>query len=101
MEIVKSLMRSPSPRMPSILHSPRKKRAASDAALPAVGTVCCATWDYSPETDVELELRKGDAVVVVQKSESGWWYAMKGNKGGYVPGSYLRQLRPGSLPNSP
>jgi len=59
-----------------------------------------ALYDFMPQdANVELPLRKGDIVAVLQKLEGGWWKARKrdGNVG-FVPGNYLDIIPRRNLP---
>jgi peroxin-13 len=50
-----------------------------------------ALYDFTPQdVAVELSLRKGDIVAVLQKLDGGWWKARKRDGSvGFVPGNYL------------
>lgn len=48
-----------------------------------------AVYDYTPANDGELEMKEGDMVYVTEKDESGWWYASKDDKEGFVPADYV------------
>jgi peroxin-13 len=50
-----------------------------------------ALYDFVPQDpNVELALKKGDIVAVLQKLEGGWWKGRKKDGGmGFVPGNYL------------
>ena len=50
-----------------------------------------ALYDFVPQDpNVELALKKGDIVAVLQKLEGGWWRGRKRDGAmGFVPGNYL------------
>lgn len=50
-----------------------------------------ALYDFVPQDpNVELPLKKGDIVAVLQKLDGGWWRGRKRDGSiGFVPGNYL------------
>ena len=50
-----------------------------------------ALYDFVPEDpNVELTLKKGDIVAVLQKLDGGWWRGRKRDGSmGFIPGNYL------------
>ena len=50
-----------------------------------------ALYDFVPQDpNVELTLKKGDIVAILQKLDGGWWRARKRDGSmGFVPGNYL------------
>ena len=47
--------------------------------------------DYNAAVDDELDLKKGQLYTILQKSESGWWYARNENgEEGWIPSNYLK-----------
>lgn len=48
-----------------------------------------AVYSYTPANDGELEMKEGDMVFITEKDESGWWYASKDDKEGFVPADYV------------
>lgn len=63
-----------------------------------------ATRDYRAKNDHELNLKRGDSVLVTDASEDngGWWYAAKGSEHGWVWSQFVNLRRPGenSVPRS-
>ena len=46
-------------------------------------------FDYTPANDGEMEIHAGDIVLVMEKDESGWWFATcKGNEG-FIPSEFV------------
>ncbi|KAL5011887.1 hypothetical protein ScPMuIL_010438 [Solemya velum] len=54
-----------------------------------------ALYNYKPQKDDEVELRKGDYYSVSEKCQDGWYkgQCMKTSVGGVFPGNYVQQLR--------
>lgn len=51
-----------------------------------------AAFDFPPENERELELKKGDVVEVLQEVEE-WWYGILPNgKEGYFPSNYVEKI---------
>ena len=50
-----------------------------------------ALYEFTPQDpNVELALKKGDIVAILQKLDGGWWRARKRDGTmGFVPGNYL------------
>ena len=50
-----------------------------------------AIYDFAPQDlNIELPLKKGDIVAILQKLDGGWWRARKRDGSiGFVPGNYL------------
>jgi len=50
-----------------------------------------ALYDFVPQDSmVEMALKKGDIVAILQKLEGGWWRGRKRDGSmGFVPGNYL------------
>ena len=49
-----------------------------------------AKYDYSGTTDLELILKKGDHVNVVEKTDNGWWRGVCEGRTGWFPATYVR-----------
>ena len=47
-------------------------------------------YNYSGGTEIELPLRKGDLVSVLEKREGGWWQGVCGGRVGWFPASYIK-----------
>ena len=52
-------------------------------------------WDAREED--ELTLKKGDIVSVYEKREDDWWMGQVGDRVGYFPSNYVKQLTEGLL----
>ena len=53
--------------------------------IPAV-----AIYDYEASNDTELSFYEGDKLTILQKDDSGWWYASCKGKEGFVPANYVQ-----------
>lgn len=50
-------------------------------------------YDYSPENDDELTLKKGDSVIVTNKDIcDGWWEGRSNGKSGVFPNNFVELL---------
>ena len=49
-----------------------------------------AKYNYAGSTEIELPLKKGDQVSVLDKKESGWWQGVCRGKVGWFPASYVK-----------
>ena len=49
-----------------------------------------AKYNYSGGTEIELPLKKGDVVSVLEKREGGWWQGVCGGRVGWFPASYVK-----------
>ena len=49
-----------------------------------------AKYKYVGGTEIELTLKKGDVVSVIEKAESGWWQGVCGGRVGWFPASYVK-----------
>lgn len=56
--------------------------------------VVVANYDHEPEEEDELEMRKGEKIVVLKKSADGWWMGMNEvtKKVGLFPYNYIALL---------
>jgi len=55
-----------------------------------------ADYDYTPQQDTELELRYGDVITVVDKSDNSWWDGRIERDGvvhaGFFPSNYVHAI---------
>lgn len=51
-----------------------------------------AKYNYVGGTEIELPLRKGEVVSVIEKAASGWWQGVCGGKVGWFPASYVKPV---------
>ncbi|KAG5851834.1 tyrosine-protein kinase BTK [Anguilla anguilla] len=56
----------------------------------APGMTAIAEYDYTPMTDVDLKLRKGEEYTILEMVDTNWWRASdKNGKEGYIPSNYV------------
>lgn len=58
------------------------------------GTVV-AKYTYVPQRKDELELKKGDFVIVLEKEGDGWWRGEVNGSAGWFPSNYVEEPRKG------
>ncbi|XP_030648387.1 neutrophil cytosol factor 1 isoform X2 [Chanos chanos] len=51
-----------------------------------------AIADYTKSSKYELNLKAGDLVDIVEKSQNGWWFCQCENHRGWAPAAYLEPL---------
>ena len=49
-----------------------------------------AIYDYTAANDNELSFNEGDQLIILQKDDSGWWFASLDGKEGFVPANYVK-----------
>ena len=49
-----------------------------------------AKYDFYGSTDIELALKKGDIVSVIEKVDNGWWKGVCGGRVGWFPEAYVQ-----------
>ena len=55
-------------------------------------------YSYQPQADDELELAKGDEVIVLDIEEDGWWRGKVGQKEGVFPSNFVEVIAEESEP---
>lgn len=48
-------------------------------------------YNYDPQADSELRLQKGDEVIVIEKTDNGWWHGVVGEDHGWFPETFVKQ----------
>lgn len=48
-----------------------------------------AKYDFAGTTDIELDIKKGDVIKVIEKSDNGWWKGVFAGLVGWFPESYM------------
>ena len=51
-----------------------------------------AKYDFSGSTEIELPLKKGDIVSVIERAENGWWRGVCDGRVGWFPETYIKPL---------
>ncbi len=62
------------------------------SALPS--DIYIAKYDFGGSTDIELQLRKGDVVNIIERADNGWWKGMFQGRIGWFPETYVRPPSP-------
>ena len=53
-------------------------------------TTVIAAFDFEPQEDGELRLRKGDVITVLDKSDQNWWRGTCKGQEGMFPVPYVK-----------
>uniref|UniRef100_A0A3P9N3N8 SH3 and PX domain-containing protein 2A n=1 Tax=Poecilia reticulata TaxID=8081 RepID=A0A3P9N3N8_POERE len=69
--------------------SPRKEASGIDSSEPMVLEQYVAVANYERQENSEINLKAGETVDVIEKSESGWWFVSTSEQQGWVPATYL------------
>ncbi|XP_034043258.1 LOW QUALITY PROTEIN: SH3 and PX domain-containing protein 2A-like [Thalassophryne amazonica] len=69
--------------------SPRKEASGIDSSEPMVLEQYVAVANYERQENSEINLKAGETVDVIEKSESGWWFVSTSEEQGWVPATYL------------
>jgi len=60
-------------------------------------TRCKALWDWNgdPSDTVQISLKAGDIIALIDKEEGGWWYGecLRTKAVGFFPGNYVEVLQ--------
>jgi hypothetical protein len=59
----------------------------------SAGFSAVSLYDYVGRTEKELNFKKGQRIVVLEKMDSGWWSGEADGKRGLFPGSYVKELQ--------
>ena len=51
-----------------------------------------ALYDFEPQEEGELLMRKGDIVTVLEKVDQNWWKGTCGQRSGLFPAPYVKEL---------
>ncbi|KAM3143136.1 hypothetical protein pb186bvf_004722 [Paramecium bursaria] len=49
-----------------------------------------AKYDYKPQKDGDLELKKGNKVKLIKKTNNGWWFGEFNGQTGYFPHNFVQ-----------
>ena len=52
-----------------------------------------AAFDFDPQEEGELKLKKGDIIVVLDRSDANWWRGTCNGKEGMFPAPYVTELQ--------
>jgi len=60
-------------------------------------TKCKALWDWAgdPNDPVQIALKAGDIIALIDKEDGGWWYGecLRTKAVGFFPGNYVEVLQ--------
>jgi len=56
------------------------------------GTKAKALYDYEATNDNELSFLEGDILTITEQDDSGWWFAEKNGRTGFIPNNYVEIL---------
>ncbi|KFV82991.1 Neutrophil cytosol factor 1, partial [Struthio camelus australis] len=80
-------------KKPEVFLLPKdSKKNPTDITGPIVLQTYRVIADYEKSSRSEMDLKAGEMVDVVEKSESGWWFCQLKNKRGWVPAAYLEPM---------
>uniref|UniRef100_A0A3B4AJ21 Uncharacterized protein n=1 Tax=Periophthalmus magnuspinnatus TaxID=409849 RepID=A0A3B4AJ21_9GOBI len=65
------------------------KSTGIDNSEPMVLEQYVAVANYERQENSEINLKAGETVDVIEKSESGWWFVSTSEEQGWVPATYL------------
>jgi hypothetical protein len=51
-----------------------------------------AIYEYKAQNSEEIELREGDIVIILDKSDEGWWKGQLGHAIGFFPSNYIELI---------
>ncbi|XP_004065710.2 SH3 and PX domain-containing protein 2A isoform X2 [Oryzias latipes] len=66
-----------------------KRKSGIDSSEPMVLEQYVAVANYERQENSEINLKAGETVDVIEKSESGWWFVSTAEEQGWVPATYL------------
>ncbi|XP_017161349.1 SH3 and PX domain-containing protein 2A isoform X4 [Poecilia reticulata] len=66
-----------------------KRKSGIDSSEPMVLEQYVAVANYERQENSEINLKAGETVDVIEKSESGWWFVSTSEQQGWVPATYL------------
>ncbi|KAH0631066.1 hypothetical protein JD844_005153 [Phrynosoma platyrhinos] len=87
-------LESPSEKAASPMQETPKARPPQEKGANAPPRYCRAMFDYEPEHEDELPLRKGDLVLLLNKEtvDMGWWEGENRGKKGLFPDNFVMPL---------
>lgn len=90
------------PKLSDAVFTKENSRQTSIRRKPQNVECCKVMYDYKPKAEDELELKKGDVVVVLNKEteDEGWWRGELNGRCGYFPDNFVMLIEPVSCPQS-
>ncbi|XP_053453460.1 nostrin isoform X2 [Nycticebus coucang] len=75
----------------------RNPSSSSASGVAQLGNgLCKALYSFQARQDDELNLEKGDIVIIHEKKEEGWWFGSLNGKKGHFPATYVEELPSGA-----
>lgn len=65
--------------------------SGNDSPLPN-DEIYIAKFDCVGQSESELQLTKGDKVIIIEQADNGWWHGVIGDRHGWVPESFLESI---------
>ncbi len=62
--------------------------------------ICIAKYNYASQRDDELNINKGDQILVIEQENDGWWKGERNGKSGWFPNNYVDIVDPKEAPQS-
>ena len=58
-------------------------------------TLCVALYNYDKKRDDELQLYKGQRILILEESEDDWWRgrSLENGQDGWFPSNYVEMVR--------
>jgi len=90
----------------SAKQKPQKKQIiqkVKEAAVPThdKDTLCVALYNYDKKRDDELQLYKGQRILILEESEDDWWRgrSLESGQDGWFPSNYVEMIQTDSQPS--
>ncbi|XP_012637324.2 nostrin isoform X2 [Microcebus murinus] len=64
----------------------------ASGATKSSNRLCKALYSFQARQDDELNLEKGDIVIIHEKKEEGWWFGSLNGRKGHFPAAYVEEL---------
>lgn len=84
------------PKLSDAVFTKENSKQTSIRRKPNNVECCKVMFDYKPKAEDELELKKGDVVVVLSKEteDEGWWQGELNGRCGYFPDNFVMLIEP-------
>jgi len=71
---------------------PKHTQPAANHNPTSQSTKAKALYDYDATNDNELSFSEGDVLIITEQDDSGWWFAEKNGRTGFIPNNYVEIL---------
>ena len=75
-----------------LIHRDHLSPSFPSPPLPSQSQRVQALYDFEPQEEGELRMRKGDIVTVVEKVDQNWWKGTCGSHSGLFPAPYVKEV---------